>query len=275
MEQKLFERLNLPEGSSVLDAGCGIGHVALYMARHGLVRISPQDWMATSPPHQTSHQILTVTQQRVTAIDVVEHHVEKARRNIQRSGLPEGQVTAQRADYHHLEWIADESLDGIYTMETLVHATDLETVLRGFFRILKPGGHLVEHEYETRVNRAEETGKLAADTDFVVKYSAMPLDLMTPGRLRRTLEEVGFVDVDIVDYSENVRPMLRLFYWMAIVPYYIVKLLRLDRFFINTIAGVGGMAGYEYWKYISVSARKPGGPCGVGEDEVRNQAVKR
>lgn len=43
MEQKMFERLNLPEGSSVLDAGCGIGHVALYMARHGLVRMSPHD----------------------------------------------------------------------------------------------------------------------------------------------------------------------------------------------------------------------------------------
>lgn len=37
----MFERLNLPEGASVLDAGCGIGHVALYMARQGLVRKSP------------------------------------------------------------------------------------------------------------------------------------------------------------------------------------------------------------------------------------------
>lgn len=190
---------------------------------------------------------------------MVEYHVEKARINIQNSGLPQGQVTARRADYHNLEWIADNSLDGVYTMETLVHATDIEKVPRWFYRILKPGGRLVEHEYETRVTTAKETGKLAGDTDFVVKYSAMPLDLMAPGRLRRALEEVGFVDVDIVDYSENVRPMLRLFYWMAIVPYYLVKFLRLDRFFIDTIAGVGGLAGQEHWEYISVRARKPGG----------------
>lgn len=39
----MFERLNLLEGASVLDAGCGIGHVALYMARHGLVRVTPQE----------------------------------------------------------------------------------------------------------------------------------------------------------------------------------------------------------------------------------------
>lgn len=186
--------------------------------------------------------------------------MEKARRNIQRSGLPGGQVAARRADYHHLDWIPDESLDGVYTMETLVHATDLKKVLSGFYRILKPGGRLVEHEYETRVTSAEETGKLASHVEYVVKHSAMPLDLMAPGRLRRALEEVGFVDIDIVDYSENVRPMLRLFFWMAIVPYFIVKLLRLDRFFINTIAGVGGLVGQEHWKYISVSARKAGGP---------------
>lgn len=183
----MLERLNLPKDATVLDAGCGVGHVALYMARNGGLR--------------------------VTAIDVVEHHVEKAQRNIAKSGLPKGQVTVRRGDYHHLEWISDESLDGVYTMETLVHATDLEKVLRGFFRILKPGGRLVEHEYETKISTSKETGSLAKDVDFVVGLSAMPLGLMRPGHLKKTLQDVGFVDVNIQDYSENVRPMLRLFYW--------------------------------------------------------------
>lgn len=191
---------------------------------------------------------------------MVEHHVEKSRRNIQRSGLPEGQVTVRRADYHNLEWIPGASLDGVYTMETLVHATDLEKVLRGFYRILKPGGRLVEHEYETKIASSKEAGGLQGDVDFVVKYSAMPLDLMSPGRLKRTLEDVGFVDVDIQDYTDNVRPMLRLFYWMAIIPYFVVKILCLDRFFINTVAGAGGLPGTKHWKYVSVSATKPGPP---------------
>lgn len=72
-------------------------------------------------------------------------------------------------------------MDGVYTMETLVHATDLDKVLRGFFRILKPGGRLVEHEYETKVSTSKETGGLAEDVDIVVSLSAMPLDLMRPG----------------------------------------------------------------------------------------------
>lgn len=239
MEQKMLDRLALPRGATVLDAGCGVGHVALFMARQGGLD--------------------------VTAIDVVAHHVEKAQRNFRRSGLPAGRVAARRGDYHHLEWIPDGSLDGVYTMETLVHATDLDAVLRGFFRILKPGGRLVEHEYETRVRTAGETGSLAGDVDVVVSLSAMPLDLMRPGHLKKTLEDVGFVDVDVQDYSENVRPMLRLFYCLAIVPYFFVKLLRLEKYFVNTVAGAGGLPGQKHWKYISISATKPGGPLEISK----------
>ena len=67
MEDRLAEVLALPRGAQVLDAGCGVGHVALRMAQtHGL---------------------------RVSGTDIVDHHLEKARRNIDRSGLPEGAIT--------------------------------------------------------------------------------------------------------------------------------------------------------------------------------------
>lgn len=240
MEQKMLERLALPRGAEVLDAGCGIGHVALYMARQGGLR--------------------------VTALDVVAHHAAQATRNVAHAQTEAGwptngaAVTVARADYHHLDWIPAASLAGVYTMETLVHATDLDQVLRGFFRVLTPGGRFVGHEYETRVRRAEETGGLAGDVAFVVTASAMPLAPMRPGNLKRTLEAVGFVDVDVQDYSENVRPMLRLFYWLAIVPYYLILLLPAGwrRHFINTVAGVGGLTGQTHWKYISIRATKPG-----------------
>jgi hypothetical protein len=105
MEDKLAEVLALPRGAHVLDAGCGVGHVALRMAKaHGL---------------------------RVSGIDIVDHHIAKARRNIARSGLPEGTITMRKMDYHHLESLADESLDGVYTMETFVHATEPKAVLEG------------------------------------------------------------------------------------------------------------------------------------------------
>lgn len=237
MEQQLYETLDLPRGAAVLDAGCGVGHVALFMARRGL---------------------------DMTTVDVVAHHVTKARHNIRgASGLP---VTVRRADYHHLDFLADASLDGVYTMETLVHATDLECVLRGFFRLLKPGGHVAHHEYETvDVDELEGSGAggLMDDVHSVVALSAMPLDPMRAGTFKKTLEKVGFVDVQVTDYSENVRPMLRLFFVMAIIPYLFVKLLHLEKYFVNTVAGAGGLRGQKYWRYISVKATKPGGPLEV------------
>ncbi|KAK0741968.1 hypothetical protein B0T21DRAFT_408824 [Apiosordaria backusii] len=41
-----------------------------------------------------------------------------------------------------------ESLDGMYTMETFVHATEPEAVLAGFYGVLRPGGRIALFEYD-------------------------------------------------------------------------------------------------------------------------------
>ncbi|KAK8128437.1 hypothetical protein PG984_009545 [Apiospora sp. TS-2023a] len=231
MEDKMAQALALPAGSIVLDAGCGVGHVALRMAKtHGL---------------------------HVKAIDVTEHHVVKAQRNIQRAGLPDDVISAQRMDYHHLESFAQESFDGIYTMETLVHATDPKLVLEGFYRLLKPGGRLVEFEYDH--NTLEESPKdMAASMMKINEYSAMPTNAISqPGVFKTMLEAAGFVDVVVRDYSDNIRPMTRAFFAFAIVPYLFVRLFGLERHFINTVAGVESYRGRDHWRYVAISATKP------------------
>jgi sterol 24-C-methyltransferase len=42
-------------------------------------------------------------------------------------------------------------------METLVHADDPDQAMRGFDRVLKPGGVLVHHEYEHGLNDGQNT----------------------------------------------------------------------------------------------------------------------
>ncbi|SPQ19886.1 79c723d4-392d-4f8a-8d46-6b02c3870f4c [Thermothielavioides terrestris] len=233
MEEKMYRELDLPEGSRVVDAGCGVGHVALYMARRGL---------------------------RVTAIELVDHHVAKAKRNVARAGLPPGQVTVQKMDYHHLETIPDESHEGVYTMETLVHATDPEKVLAGFFRILRPGGRLVLHEYDHTLGIEKHVSStFVHQMQFVNKHAAMPTNARShPGVYASMLEQAGFVDVKVEDYSVNIRPMLRLFFVMAIVPYFFIRLLGLERFFVNTVAGAGAFLYQKHWRYVAVTANKPG-----------------
>ncbi|KAI1385173.1 S-adenosyl-L-methionine-dependent methyltransferase [Hypoxylon trugodes] len=233
MEDKLGEALSLPPDSQVLDAGCGVGHVALRMAKKFKFRI--------------------------TAIDVVEHHVAKAVRNIKRSRLPETVISAQRMDYHHLDPFADGSFDGVYTMETFVHASDPKAVLGNFHRVLRPGGRLVMFEYDH--NALEGSPKDIAESMVKVnKYAAMPTNAISqPGVFKQMLEDAGFEDVVVRDYSYNIRPMTRAFYLLAVIPYFFVRVLGLERWFINTVAGVESYRGYGHWHYVALSATKPGG----------------
>ncbi|KAI1662790.1 S-adenosyl-L-methionine-dependent methyltransferase [Daldinia decipiens] len=97
MEDKMAGMIALPPGSQVLDAGCGVGPSPCATLRgHGL---------------------------RVDAIDVVDHHVAKAQRNVERSGLPKRTVRVCKIYYHNLDKFAADSFDGVYTMENLVYAT--------------------------------------------------------------------------------------------------------------------------------------------------------
>ncbi|GAP90713.1 putative methyltransferase type 11 [Rosellinia necatrix] len=277
MEAQLAGALRARPGARVLDAGCGNGHVARYMARErGL---------------------------HVTGIDVVERHVRKAQATAARlagEGSGEGEGTkgsleVRRMDYHHLETLPDASLDAAYTMETLVHATDPAQVLAGLFRVLKPGGRVAMHEYDNvleEVVEAEEKeegeggkekkgkkkkGKKKKRPDEglrramrqVNEWSAMPTNAASrPGALPRLLEEAGFVDVRVRDLSAHIRPMTRLFYALAIVPFLLlVRLLGLERRLVNTVAGVGAYRGRDFWRYIQIVARKPGVGALVDDDD--------
>ena len=93
------------------------------------------------------------------------------------------------------------------------------------------------------------------------KYSAMPAyDRFEEGVLEDILEKAGFMDVTVEDISDNVLPMLRMFYLLAFIPYMIIASLGLKHRFVNTVAGYEGYVYREAVKYVAVSARKPLAP---------------
>ncbi|CAP97113.1 Demethylrebeccamycin-D-glucose O-methyltransferase [Penicillium chrysogenum] len=229
MEDHLFETLNLPAGSTVLDAGCGYGHVAIHMAHRKL---------------------------NVRAIDVVERHVARARINVRSAGL-EKAITVQRGDYHHLEDIPTESLDGVYTMETLVHATDPEAVLEGFLRVLKPGGTLVLFEY---AHLFPKDAPAASSKLFeqVNEYASMPANAQfEPDTLVSILEEVGFTDIQTNEISEHVKPLARLFFLIAYIPYLFIRLFGLEQYFINAVAAIVAYRYFDMHRYLCIRVSKP------------------
>ena len=235
MEDHLFDSLGLQPHAKVLDAGCGVGHVAMHLARKGL---------------------------SVQGIDVVSKHLTWARQGIRANGLDKD-VTVRLMDYQHLDGFADASFDGVYTMETLVHAMYPEQALAEFFRVIKPGGSLALYEYDHPDFFAASKDLPEDLRDSMIQVNtraSMPANVVfVQGELQLMLERQGFRDVVVQDLTENIKPMARLFFLVGYIPYLIICLLGLQAWFVNTQAGVQGyrVLRRRLWRYVAVTARKP------------------
>jgi len=94
-----------------LDIGCGMGRLALGLARAGL----PD----------------------VTGVDIVPHHITQARR------LAERVPAAQRPSFAHADihdWDTDRRFDVIFVMGAMEHIHDQDRFLVSMARLLAPGG---------------------------------------------------------------------------------------------------------------------------------------
>lgn len=98
MEDHLARLLDVPDGSTVLDAGCGYGHVAIHLA-----------WC---------HRL------KMAGVDVVDRHLSRARENVQRAGLdnllpPKISIIVMWADSQTSLWTLDTLWRRSSTPQTL------------------------------------------------------------------------------------------------------------------------------------------------------------
>ncbi|EXJ80048.1 hypothetical protein A1O3_08334 [Capronia epimyces CBS 606.96] len=217
MEDHLYARLDLASGLRILDAGAGSGYVAIHMAGKGL---------------------------NVQAVDITPLHLEDAQRNIEKRSLQD-KVSVRLGDYHDLSDFPDGSFDGVYTMETFVHADDPAKVLRNFHRLLRPGGVLVLNEAD-----------LTATPTYCRMYSACHTVRTLSRKVlwAEMLAEVGFIDIDVEDLTDEVLPLWRLFGVIGYIPYRTLQAVGLHGRFTNLMAGVETYLHWGEGRYISVKA---------------------
>ncbi len=229
MEDLLAHKLALPAGSRVLDAGCGVGDVAARLAEvHGLI---------------------------VTGIDFQAPDVAEARRRAKRRRLSK-QLRFQEMDYAALTF-PDASFDGAYTMETLVHSDNVEQVLAGLYRVLRPGGRLVHFEY----SRSPKDQTSEHDEKFMTEINgvaAMPaFQRLEHGTLDQLLSQAGFVDVASEDITSNMLPMLKFFATAGYLPYLLGATVGRSDLVVNSKAGVEFYQHRNCWRYNIHTCRKP------------------
>lgn len=231
MIDKLAETLHLPKGSRLLDVGCGNGFTAVYLAKkYGY---------------------------KVTGIDILDFNIASARKRARRE-LAEGRVSFQVMDYMQLNF-PEKTFDGVYTLETLVHAPDYNRVLNNFYHALKPQGKLVLFEY-TILPQDQLTKEQQGIAKMVNETSGMfSFPRFTHGIFPKILKEAGFRSISVTEITSNTLPFLKILYRLAFFPYALIKLLRLQKTFINATVAVEINKYLEsnIFKYVVVEAEKP------------------
>lgn len=237
MEDRMGIALGLPQGSLVLDAGCGEGHTAMRLAeRFGL---------------------------QVEGIDLLDSNVGRGQGLVRRRGLAQ-RVRLQIGDYTSLPF-ADETFDGIYTIEALVHAPEPQSALKEFLRVLKPGGKLVLFEYSMPAQRdlgEAEREVFTAINEGSAMYSFPEFE---NGRFGELLTAAGFDFGGAEDIRYRIAPMLRQMAVICWLPYQVAKLISRESRYVNAKAAVEFYRLRELMHYNVVVGFKPAvqgeGPC--------------
>lgn len=185
MNRVLASRIGLHPGQRILDAGCGVGGSAIWLAK-------------------------TFPGVEVVGITPVPSQIARAQRYAQEQGLSD-RVTFFEQDYTHTTFPA-ASFDAVWALESVCHAGDKPRFLAEARRLLRPGGRLGLVEY-MRTARPHA----AADERLLQSWLsgwAIP-DLATAEEWQRWAGEGDFSAVQIEDIGDAVRPSLRRLFWLA------------------------------------------------------------
>jgi tocopherol O-methyltransferase len=163
-----------PAGSSVLDAGCGIGGPAMYLAReYGC---------------------------RVEGITLSAEQVGRARERAHGAGLSD-LVSFRQLDAVHTDY-PDGSFDVVWALESLEHIPDRGAFFAEAYRVLRPGGSVAVSTWCLR------DGPVVSDDDALLRqiYQRQAIPSLQPaGDYEAACRAAGFGDVVVGDWTDNVR----------------------------------------------------------------------
>jgi cyclopropane fatty-acyl-phospholipid synthase-like methyltransferase len=178
LNRVLAERVGMRADMDVLDAGCGIGGSSIWLA---------ENYRA-----------------RVMGITLSQVQVQHAARRAKQRGI-ESLARFEIRDYSETNFHT-ASFDVVWALESMCHALSKRHVAAEAFRVLKPGGKFIVAD-GFRTARPFLNDDEALMTNWLSGW-AIP-DIDTPQEFTRALQEVGFVNIEMEDATEPIRPSIK------------------------------------------------------------------
>jgi len=165
-------------GMRVLDAGCGVGGGAIYIAKS----------VATE----------------VVGITISKSQVKLAKMYAKRTGV--GHLTDfVLGDYTRMPF-PNNYFDCVYAVESVCHATPKRAFLKEAFRVLKPGGCLVIND-GYRKREARDLNEKAVIARFCKAFRLR--ELVSVRVMTKEIRRAGFKNIKVTDKTEAVLPSLK------------------------------------------------------------------
>jgi ubiquinone/menaquinone biosynthesis C-methylase UbiE len=190
MIEVLADKAKVTTEDSVLDAGCGVGGCAVWLAQN----IGCE----------------------VLGIDINPNFIHIAQNEVKKRNL-DRLVSFQEMDFCRTSF-NENAFDVVWAVESSCHAKNKLALLREMNRVLKPGGRIIIADaYKTR-----ESSELDKD----LTGWAVP-NIPSVAEFTGYLKKAGFTHVVCERINDKVIPSSRLIYRLAWVAYPLVILLRL------------------------------------------------
>ncbi|GAA4069608.1 methyltransferase domain-containing protein [Actinomadura miaoliensis] len=175
-----------PDGSRVLEVGCGVGA-------------------------QTVHLVAGSPGAHIVAVDVSEDSLERARARVA-AERPGARVEWHRADLFDLPF-PDAAFDHLFVCFVLEHLRDPARALAGLRRVLAPGGTItvIEGDHGSAIFHPDSRYAQATIECQVRLQAAAGGDALVGRRLQPLLFEAGYTDVAVgprTVYADRTRPAL-------------------------------------------------------------------